>query len=955
MSRSVTSSSTNQFRTVTSSVGFSAGDYVYLTPSGYGRVADNATGTSTFQSETYPALIYKPSTTQNVAGLSFDVTIGGANYGENVAKLNNGNIVIVYFSPTGPLSTTSPVYFKIVNSSGTTVVAETQVNPTNAGASGFSATVTELGNGGFAVAWTGATNTIYARVYNSSGVATSSEVSIGTFSTSYRQFMMAGRSDGSFVIAYANASNQPSYAVISSTGTSLYTGTWGGTTLNSAQNWGDVTVRSDDSFQLFSCNGGGVDYSLRSATNTSLASGNISASPYTVQGLTAVVMNADVIHLIFAGLFGGSSQISFWYTITGTTLTQQTFSSANWTTTALFLQSAFKAERIEGTNNIAIIAPRSGNDPRGISYGFSGLICEIFDTSLNRLNSNLIWVTPWYGTSTVSGTSLITVGSTLRVYRNAIPQGISASTAINYPNTNGVAYAGIDVNAYGFVGAQTEPLNVGITSNSFAVGNYSRANSTPTGAAFTATASGSATSPSAALTAIVSQTVIENTTVVTMDCKNLSNGGFAVLYNIGNGGGGTATIKIAIYNYLGVLQTSFTVGTCLDRQYTASMAVLANGKIVVTYYTNNNTVAYKIYSTSYTQLATGTITTTARNINPSGGSLAAVSMICAVGNYSYWAMVWTEDLGGGGLWPRLTVFDDTGATIYTSQFDTAGDPTGFTISGNISGEIFINFENGGQEKYAVFRRGSTPSNYSSIVGAFSSGTISGYGYRIASPISNINLGLCIDGSGVEQAMITSSSSAYNGGFNLLALGAFTAINGAAAQTSLGYNGNGQLACFLTRVAAVAATRLYVLQAVGTGLVSTVLDQNLALSVHATVASGCVVPLSGNRYVVALVNSSGQPTYAIYTSSAFDYSFAVTAGVTPSAPAFPTTLATRYSLVGVAVTDCSAGGQGIIQTSGNAVLGSGYNTTINQPFSFKNYYTEGKDGIVSGRNVILQGN
>lgn len=956
MSRSVTSSSTNQFRTVTSPIGFSAGDYVYLTPSGYGRVADNLSATSTFQAETYPALAYRPSTTQNMAGLSFDVVFGGANYGESVAKLSNGNIVIAYFAPTNPLDTTSPVYFKIVDSSGNTVVAQTQVNPTNSGSSGFSATVTELGNGGFAVAWTGATNTIYARVYNSSGVATSSEVSIGTFSTSYRQFMMAGRSDGSFVIAYANASAQPSYAVISSTGTSLYTGTWGSTSLNSAANWGDVTVRSDDSFQLFSCSGSGVDYSLRSATNTVLGSGTLSTASFNAQGLSAAVMDADVVHVIIPTLFGGSIQGTVWHTITGTTTAQLTFPSFNWATN-IIPQGAFKAERIEGTNYIAIVAPRNAADPRGAGYGTSCLICDIFDTSANRLNSNLIWITPWQSSNSVSGTSLITFGSALRIYRSSTPQGIGAATAITYPNTNGIAYAAIDVNSFALIGAQTSPLNVGLSSNSFSVGNYSRANSTPTGAAFVATSSGAATFPSASFTAIVGQTVIENVSVFSMDAKNLADGGFAVLYQIGNGGGGTATIKIAAYNYLGVLQTTLTVGSCLDRIYAASMTVLANGKIVVTYYTDNNTIKYNIYSSSYTLLTTGTITTVAKSINPSGGNPQGVAAICSVGSNSYWAIVFLEDTGGGTSASSLRVYDDAGSAVYTagSFYNVVSDQRGYSISGNISGEIFVAFQSGNSAvRYASFRRGASPSNYSVVQGDLSAGNVySGYGWRISSMPSNINFGLMMGGA--NEAGLSVCTSAYNGGFYTLALGGGTTLSDSPAAQALACTGNGQFIGFGTREPSVGiTTRLKFFQGAGQNSVGITLTQDLGLSVNSQ-ATPCVVGLPGNRCAIAFINGGGVPTYAIYTVLSYDYPLTVTAGVTPSSPSFPTTLATRYSLVGVAVTNCSAGGQGIIQTSGNAVLGSGYNTTINQPFSFKNYYTEGKDGIVSGRNVILQGN
>lgn len=63
---------------------------------------------------------------------------------------------------------------------------------------------------------------------------------------------------------------------------------------------------------------------------------------------------------------------------------------------------------------------------------------------------------------------------------------------------------------------------------------------------------------------------------------------------------------------------------------------------------------------------------------------------------------------------------------------------------------------------------------------------------------------------------------------------------------------------------------------------------------------------------------------------------------------------RADFLGVAVTDCPAGGSGTIQTKGDAKIGSSYaNATTAENFNFESRSTNGRSGLQTGRSVTLR--
>jgi hypothetical protein len=85
----------------------------------------------------------------------------------------------------------------------------------------------------------------------------------------------------------------------------------------------------------------------------------------------------------------------------------------------------------------------------------------------------------------------------------------------------------------------------------------------------------------------------------------------------------------------------------------------------------------------------------------------------------------------------------------------------------------------------------------------------------------------------------------------------------------------------------------------------------------------------------------------------------TADVSNGIPIYPlATTATSPALAnltfaGVAVTDCSAGGTGVIQTTGTTNLNSTYPTTTAQTFDYTGQAAPGVKGTISGRSISMR--
>lgn len=952
MSRSVTSSSVNQFRTVSSSVGFLAGDYVYLTPNGYGRIADGTVSTATF-TNSFVTPTYRPNSTGGMSSLQFDAIEGGASFSSNVAKLSNGNIVTVYFKGASETATTAPIYFKVVDASGTTVIAETQGSSTNLGGSSsqFGAAVCALANGGFAIAFTSSTNALIVRAFNSSGTATSSEISIGTLSTGYRKVAIKGRSDSSFIVAYASNTDQPSYAVYSSTGTSLYTGTWGSTTMNSTSQWCAITVRSDDSFQLFSGSNATMQYKFLSSTNTTLTSGS---SNLTTGGnwaaIGATVLNSDVIVVVTVGATGG---VRNYWSIAANTVGASETGTLTTNCTQANGNNTFELARVEGTNNFVTIGVRAQTaDTRGAGYGAAGLMCEFYSSSFARLNTYPIYLTAFSSSSMMSGTTAITVGTDVRVYRANVPLGSAVN--YNYTPKGGVGYAVVDTLKYtlGSPSNQAVTIDAGTTS-ALPVNLYARSASTAIGAAFAASSSTNTLTTSAAGSIILAQTVIESTSTTSLDMKNLSDGGFAIMYVLSTG-----VLKLVIYNSSGVLQTSITVATSVTTSsQDASMCVLANGKIVIVW-RSGSTVLCRVYQgsgSSYSLIASTNTLITSMYAEP--------VTIAAVGYYSNFVIGHKR----GANLPYITVFNDSLTQVYTEEIRNDSEFTVPQVISDYTGDIMAWFYStlSGQGYLATYRKSPVSnSTYTKQQKATGGNSWAEASPRYSFPKGNQAALLFGSGSGTSNTFdIAQMNTGYINQGSYVYVNPDVQTNGSLANSmspgaqstkALAFVGNGDMMLFTNNFRGTNQAQLVFFTSNGIDTASWWNAVNIAssISMPTSAAFPCAVPLPGNRMAIACRQSATNfPTYAIVAGMSYDFPLPIVANVTPSNP-ISLSYATRYALAGIAVTDCVSGGSGIIQTNGSTSLGSTYPSTTNQSFDFRNPTALGVRGSITGRTVNM---
>jgi len=205
----------------------------------------------------------------------------------------------------------------------------------------------------------------------------------------------------------------------------------------------------------------------------------------------------------------------------------------------------------------------------------------------------------------------------------------------------------------------------------------------------------------------------------------------------------------------------------------------------------------------------------------------------------------------------------------------------------------------------------------------------------------------------------------------MAYGTLPNANGGATTTNsqaLGLNGNGHI--IYVSYNSISLTNFYVLfggvgSASSSAASTTQPLNNTTLSITTngtTLGSYSICPSVGNNFVLAWLDSSERPNFAIYNSLALTTSFTVTAGVTQSNVAsIQPTQSTANStvpntiLAGVAVTGAAAASTGQVAINGLAQLNSSYPSGTVQAFDYTGQAIGGVKGVINGRVVNMQGN
>jgi len=916
-----------EFASVVSPNGFSTGDLVYRSPNGYGVMPNGAVSSATF-----PVTVNNLDTRfsqQTSAVVYNDPTFGSGQSDYPAALLTNGNIVVVYRSSFA----TAGVFvagFRIVDQNNNEVVGLTTVATT--GTNYYTSQPTQpvsvcaLTGGGFVVfAFTNDAGSLpLYRVYDNNGVAVSAALNWTgvTNGTSFYNFYAEPRPDGRFLLSIVNGSTGNFV---------LQAFNANGTAYSSLQSLA-TTPNRKPSIVVFDDNrtltvhqlSGTLYWSLFNAAVTSSSSGSFS-----------IINNADLALAALsdgAALYAndGSGNIRY---------AKFTLASATWgsvsilsSTVSAYL-STITAYRIPATNNHLIFYPASGSG--------SNPPINLYCLGYSLVNGAAGSVTSSFATTQISqiGTPfqpvLIPLTGKYRVY-SRLGNGTSSGTPATGSATG---YFDIDASTYQLI--PFSYINATIGTSTAAVSTYSKANSTPTGASFFASATSTATVTIAAGTVLKAQTAIDNTTSNAMCFVKLNSGNFLIVWKTTGG-----TIKFSEYDTTGTQVGSTVTVTTSASGSTGLMSAcqLTNGKIVVAWYASGTgTTNANVYSSSYVLL---------NSITPISGSSTA---ICVAPLYYANRFVITDF--NASQYPRYTVFTDT-ATIAVSTttinaaiyrlacvvplqnggfwvwvIASAGSVDSFYYAwGNLSNVNSYTRYSGNPMGVASYDMGNIQPCYPNPGGAFGFVNLVGANLRYQTANTSYMSGMTsaiafstpitIPGSGAYLAHTVDSL----GNYVVLELSTPTLIRTGFTGAGVTVGSNGELATSLTSVlpsrnASVA---------------------NLAAS---------LTSLYGPYVVVGCTNSSAYPTFAIVAASDYSASATLTAGVTPSNPVTIDT-SNGFSLIGVAASDCAAGGAGQVQTKGTAVLSSSYPTTT-QTFDFTNPVTYGVKGTVSNRVITLE--
>lgn len=927
-----------QFSTVGSSTGFSAGDLVYRTPTTVGTIPDGAFTTASFPNST-PAPL---DVTQNLQSSTVGIhsKVGGGQLDFSSAKLSDGNIVVAYNRASG--STNSVPAFQIFDSAGAVVVAETNASSsgTGGGNNGRAVSVVAHSGGGFAVWWmTG--STLYHRGFDNTGTATYAETNSGYAfnANSASPILLYPRSDDKYIVYWMDTTSYPNYAIYDNLGAATYANQ----VLSSSAVNGyrmAATVLSDNSLLIgFVQNSGtSVFWYKRTATNTSTA--NSSFSCRSESGFAFTLLNNGNIAIYYKN---SSSRLCYRLYNTGTnTVGSEIEFYAGATFTTDYNELAVNACTIPGTDTNIVFASWTTSS----LFNPAGALCYVVvDGATGTLLSPTLFspgfIPSWSAYTLYNYFNFIEVGSNMRAYSRSFSFGLNASLTTNYvPISGSTNYVEISKTTYLPVTYQSTSQSRGSTS-SVPVNVYSKSNSIPDSASFLASTTTTGFATITAGTLLQAETVIESVSCSSLVLKQLSNGNFIAAYQYNSS---PLTVKFKVYNQSFSVIAEVSVGTGIgSTQGAVSVCELTDGKIVVAWRSALSTWSIAIYSASYALLTGGISVTSTRTNSP--GCLVALNdqnrfaLIYSNTSPSVVASIFTN---AGGLIAGSSSGITSSGFVAAAANDSGG---AYVIGGNTtagSNVLCSSLMPNGASSY-VF------SNVFSISGMLHNGQVF-YNSNFAACSPSGIFGFMYFQSSASQQMVVSSPiyssySEWTTGSGGASSGEAFAMCATSDNYFVGmYSSSG--ANSPTRISNPASSSIQSssLRFNGTLPFSSVFAT-------ATAKTPAVCPFYGPYCVFGQRDISGFPVFVVVAAYTANYPVNITSGVTVSSP-IRIGPENGYSLIGVAASDCAAGGVGQVQTKGTAILSSAYPTTADV-FDFTNNVTYGVKGTLNNRVINME--
>ena len=951
MGRSVTPNTVNQIQPVTSAVGFLSGDLVYETTSGISRIPDNAVATATFP--TNAAVPDYRYTSASAGNLKYVENVGGGQFAPSAARLTNGNIVVAYGIRNTTTSTNNDVYFKIVDSNDTVVVAQTAVATVAGGVymNFGSAGALALPNGGFVVVFHGFDGTnrrISYRVYNAAGVAQTALITDTSVSTplGYLQVAFAARSDSSFVVAFVDSGNNPVYRVYSAAGSTVYSGTFGSalTSINGNRQL-SVVVRSDNSYVLSMVVGGASSfrYAIFSSTNTSLGAAAVTVvGGGAAQHIDSVLLASDVVGI---AVYSSSGFIEY-RSITGTTVSAQSTLISGFTS---ITYSGFALDAFSSGSRFIVTYSFFSSSATGSAYNNSyKMSYAVFDASgtLVTATQTLKGITVYTSNQVPA---FVEVGSTLRIYMSPISTYNAQAPTFS---PKGIYYAVINTATSATIPQQSFNLTSGTTAAQ-PVSGYARVSSTPSSAQFFATSTSSAVatisqSTSAASTQVFGKTFLDNFSISSIASCYLGNATYAVAYIAA----GTTNVRVAILNSSGAILNTITPGTG-TAGFAGSIRIccLGNGRIVVAWRSDATSISYRVYSPAYALLLSGIITGT-QSTSTGRFGLSPLGSSSLANNYFIISYINNTPR------PVYEIYADNSTTaVATGIVDNSGNSWETAdVVGLRSGDFYF---------------GGYASSYGTYRIAYFANSLAGNTWTVGFTGSAVNSSTAVSYTGLNMMLTQDDIAVFgygDGGTNTyfvqLASGSNANLvtysgtgvdpsGGTDSRTGISCTGEGDMFYTNGQVSSGGATGSTFPMPYGYSTSINTLSKFFPIPNTGGVSLVSCSPSFNNSALYATIDAAtGFPVAAVIYPIAGSTVTNLTAGVSTSS-SIPIT-PTRYVLKGIAVTTCSAGGSGLIQTSGVAQLNTQYSSLPSQPFDFTNQIIRGVRGILSGRTVTIEG-
>lgn len=949
MGRSISGdAAASQTKTVFSVDGFQKGDLIYKTASKIGKIPDNFVSTASFEASQREIKYYRGETSlysRKTITSQSPTSQTSMGVGVAAAVLSNGNVVSVYhrsYNNPGTGGTYLDVVFQIDQPDGTSVVAPTVVNPANTTYRSYEnrcLSVAADSSGGFAVVWMSATSFQgNVQLFDNSG---STVGSLRGFTNSAAMLKVKSFNNGTYALVYCSSTNICYFRTVSSS--ALGTEYTVSSNITFSGNF-DVAVDSSNVAHIVYSQSNMFYRQARDSSSNLTIGDTIDNSPGPMNG--AVVREVGVaisasgkIIAMALGSNGADSLVVYGKDGVGSggwpAKVSVTWDSSN----SSEPYSNFYVENIPSTDNFFYHAS-------GSEY-LSSQVIDYLGAAQGPVINN-------FGARQSSGArGLILANSELRFYVSGQGKLSNEYRTDGIPLSE-VGYVTIDQTNYTGSGENVSANEVVLASTTASVNGYARSGSTPRTAQFTAAADSTSigtlpitTGESTFVNTIVS--LGESNDIHYIRGVELDNGNIAIVY--------ATLVKHVLlvidkdYNEISRTDLQTSASTSMSYAVALDITKLANGNIVVVSTQSGTRIpTARLYDATMSEITSETV------LDVSPTSVNATEHNFCVTQIPYQPTYFLFSFRGATGYQYFGIYDSTdmSQTLSSGCFNVDTyqiQKTQYMIVDK-RGIFYSIYQNSTQSDFSVWRGADNSFPNCTSVGSFS--RILGVGNnsygRYNSKIIMFADGTIsfpfTNGSGTEQSVVINGTS--NSDWNQSASAIAATNDQGAAQ---GTTGNGQY-FFVHTGGGTYSGSLWV------GRTTQSLDPQRVTngvynspSASAAYRAGWVIP-SGGDTAHLIFRRGTDPSHSIgkLRIRPTQYVLKTVQNVTLSAPV---ALNEKTSpLLGVAASDCAAGGSGIVQVSGSTVLNTNYPSGTSEFFDFRSQFSDGVNGLISGRNIDL---